>query len=293
MAIRFLIDSTSDITPEETAARGISLVPMEVSFGDVSYRDNLDISHEEFYEKLAAAKNLPTTSQPAPADFLPFFEEAREKGDTLICLLVSAALSGTVQSALLAKEICGYERIYILDSWEATVGLRILVDLGLLLLGEGKTAEEIVAELEAAKKRIRLFALVDTLEYLHKGGRLSAATAVMGTILKVKPLITIQEGKLAVLGKGRGVKDAIRTLLAIAGDDLTRDVRLPVYYGYTRDRDLCEQLKSAVEDKYHAEDAPLYSVGAVIGTHVGPGAAVFGFLAKADADDKEGRTDRG
>lgn len=281
MAIRFLIDSTSDITPEEAAARGISLVPMEVSFGDVSYRDNLDIGHEEFYEKLVTAKNLPTTSQPAPADFLPFFEEAKEQGDTLICLLISSALSGTMQSALLAKDICEYERIYIVDSWEATVGLRILVDLSLLLRDEGKNAEEIVAELEAAKKRIRLFALVDTLEYLHKGGRLSAATAVVGAILKVKPLITIQEGKLAVLGKGRGVKDAIRMLLTMAGSELPKDPRLPVYYGYTRDRDLCEQLKAAVEDKYHSEDAPLYSVGAVIGTHVGPGAAVFGFLERA------------
>lgn len=280
MAIRFLTDSTADITPEETAARGISLVTMEVTFGDVSYRDNLDITHEEFYEKLVAAKTLPTTSQPAPADFLPFFEEAKEKGDTLICLLISAALSGTVQSALLAKEICGYDRIYIIDSWEATVGLRILVDLALLLRDEGKTAEEIVAELEAAKSRVRLFALVDTLEYLHKGGRLSAATAVVGTILKVKPLVTLQDGKLAVLGKGRGVKDAIRTLLTIAGDELPRDSRLPVYYGYTRDRDLCKQLKSAVEEKYGLDDAPLCSVGAVIGTHVGPGGAVFAFLER-------------
>lgn len=280
MAIRFLTDSTSDITPEEARARGIFLVPMEVSFGDVSYRDNYDITHEEFYEKLVRAKTLPTTSQPAPADFLPFFEEAKEKGDTLICLLISAALSGTVQSAILAKEICQYESIYIIDSNEAIVGLRMLVDLGFRLLEEGKSAEEIVAELESAKTRVRLFALVDTLEYLHKGGRLSAATAVVGTILKVKPLVTLKNGELAVLGKGRGVKDAIRTLLSLAGDDLHADPRLPVYYGYSRDKSLCEELRAAVEEKYAPKGSPLYSIGAVIGTHVGPGGAVFGYLER-------------
>jgi DegV family protein with EDD domain len=280
MAIRFLTDSTSDILPSEAEERGISLVPLKVVFGDDTYRDNLDITHETFYDKLVSSQALPTTSQPAPADFLPFFEEAKANGDTLICLLISASLSGTVQSALLARDICEYDKIHIIDSREAIIGLRILVDLGCRLRDEGLSPEDIVEELERAKGKVRLYAMVDTLEYLHKGGRLSAATAVVGTILKVKPLVTLKEGKLAVIGKGRGVKDSIRTLLAMAGDDLHRDPRLPAYYGYTRDKDLCEQFRAAADEKYGLTDTRLYSVGAVIGTHVGPGAAVFGYLEK-------------
>ncbi len=281
MAIRFLTDSTSDITPEEAAERGIIVVPLKVVCGDQSYRDNLDITHEDFYEMLTSSKVFPTTRQPSPADFLPYFEQARDAGDTLICLHISAALSGTMQSALIAREMSGYDKIFIIDSLEAIIGLRMLVDLGIHLRDKGVSAEEIVAELESAKSRVRLFAMVDTLEYLHKGGRLSATVKVLGTILKIKPLITLKDGLLEVVGKGRGTKDCIRLLLNMAGDALHNDTRLPLYYGFTRDRHLCLELKEAVEEKYHQLQGGIYSVGAVIGAHVGPGAAVFGFIELA------------
>ena len=280
MAIRFLTDSTADISPAEAKERGIGFVPLTVSFGDEAFRDNIDIDHTAFYEKLTASDVFPKTSQPSPTDFLPFFREAKEAGDSVICLLISASLSGTVQSALLAKEICEYDSIYVIDSLEAIIGLRMLVDLGMILRDEGKSAEEIVAELEDAKHRVRLFAMVDTLEYLHKGGRLSAASAVVGTILKVKPLVTLKEGALEVIGKARGVKDAYRTLLSMAGDTLSLDPRLPVYYGYTRDQSLCEPFKALADEKYGLTGTKMYSVGAVIGAHVGPGAVVMGYLEK-------------
>lgn len=186
MAIRFLTDSTSDILPEEAAQRGIDVVPLKVLFGEESYRDNVDITHQEFFDKLVTSKVFPTTSQPSPADFLPYFERARDQGDTLICLHISAVLSGTMQSAQIAKEMCGYDKIYIIDSKEAIIGLRMLVDLGIYLRDHGSTAEEIVAELESARDRVRLFAVLDTLEYLHKGGRLSTAVTVLGTLLKIR-----------------------------------------------------------------------------------------------------------
>ncbi|MCC8356263.1 MAG: DegV family protein [Oscillospiraceae bacterium] len=278
MAIRFLTDSTSDILPDEADQRGIIVVPLKVLFGEESYRDNVDITHPEFFDKLEKSKVFPTTSQPSPADFLPYFEQAQEQGDTLICLHISAVLSGTMQSAQIAKEMCGYEKIYIIDSKEAIIGLRMLVDLGIYLRDHGSTAEEIVAELESARDRVRLFAVLDTLEYLHKGGRLSATVTVLGTLLKIKPLVTLKDGLLSVMGKGRGAKDCIRLLLEMAGDDLHQDTRLPVYYGFTRDLDLCYKLKAATDKKYNLTDTNIYSVGAVIGAHVGPNAAVFGYI---------------
>lgn len=278
MAIRFLTDSTSDILPEEAAQRGIDVVPLKVLFGEESYRDNVDITHQEFFDKLVTSKVFPTTSQPSPADFLPYFERARDQGDTLICLHISAVLSGTMQSAQIAKEMCGYDKIYIIDSKEAIIGLRMLVDLGIYLRDHGSTAEEIVAELESARDRVRLFAVLDTLEYLHKGSRLSTAVTVLGTLLKIKPLVTLKDGLLSVMGKGRGTKDCIRLLLEMAGDDLHQDTRLPVYYGFTRDPSLCHQLKAVTDKKYNLTDTNIYSVGAVIGAHVGPNGAVFGYI---------------
>ena len=138
MAIKILTDSTSDIMPQEARERGLALVPLRVAFGEELFRDNMDITHQEFYAKLAQSEALPTTSQPTPDDFLPFFEAARDNGDQLICILLSGGLSGTVQSATIAKDIADYDGIYVVDSCQAVIGLRLLVDLACVLREEGK-----------------------------------------------------------------------------------------------------------------------------------------------------------
>jgi len=281
MAVTILTDSTSDISPQEAARRGLKMVSLRVAFGDTVYRDNVDITHEEFYEKLTQSVALPTTSQPTPEDFLSHFEEARDKGDQLVCLLLSGRLSGTVQSALIAKDLCGYDDIYVVDSLQAVIGLRALVDLACILRDEGRSAAEIAAELESARQRMRMFAVVDTLEYLHKGGRLPAAAAVAGTLLKVKPLITLQDGSLSVIGKAMGSKAALKQLTETLGDELNADPRLPIYFGYTCTHDICDRFRALVEEKYHPDRTEIHSVGAVIGTHLGPGASVVGFLEQA------------
>mgnify|MGYP002603531947 FL=1 len=151
MAIRFLTDSTADILPQEAAQRDIDVVPLKVLFGETAYRDGIDLDPPTFYQMLSQSKALPTTSQPTPDDFLPYFERARDQGDHLICALLSSQLSGTVQSAQIAREMCGYEHIYIIDSTLAIVALRAMLDLGEQLRSQGMSAPDIAAQIEAAK----------------------------------------------------------------------------------------------------------------------------------------------
>ena len=278
MAIRFLTDSTADILPQEAAQRDIDVVPLKVLFGETAYRDGIDLDHPPLYQMLSQSKALPTTRQPTPDDFLPYFERARDQGDHLICALLSSQLSGTVQSAQIAREMCGYEHIYIIDSTLAIVALRAMLDLGEQLRSQGMSAPDIAAQIEAAKSRMRVFGIVDTLEYLHKGGRMSTSVAVVGSLLRVKPIITLKDGVLGLVGKGVGTKGSLAGMLKQVGDDIHPDPRLPIYYGYSGDDTLCRQFVPLMEEKFGPHGQEIRSIGCVIGTHLGPNAAVVAYL---------------
>lgn len=273
MSVQILTDSTSDILPEEAEQKGVRVVPLLVNFGEEAFRENVEITHQEYFRRLAQAESLPTTSQPTPQDFLAHFEQVRDAGDSLVCVLLASKLSGTFQSAQLAKELSGYDEIYIVDSQQALCGLRMLVDFACVLRDEGLSAREIAEQVESASHRVRLFGIVNTLEYLHKGGRLPASMAVVGTLLKVKPLITLREGEVGILGKGLGVKNGLDM-----GDEIHPEPRLPLYFGYTQTHNLCDQLRERVVEKYHPARVEQNSVGAVVGTHVGPDGAVVVYL---------------
>ena len=275
MSVQILTDSTSDILPEEAEQKGVRVVPLLVNFGEEAFRENVEITHQEYFRRLAQAESLPTTSQPTPQDFLAHFEQVRDAGDSLVCV---SKLSGTFQSAQLAKELSGYDEIYIVDSQQALCGLRMLVDFACVLRDEGLSAREIAEQVESASHRVRLFGIVNTLEYLHKGGRLPASMAVVGTLLKVKPLITLREGEVGILGKGLGVKNGLDNLLKLMGDEIHPEPRLPLYFGYTQTHNLCDQLRERVVEKYHPARVEQNSVGAVVGTHVGPDGAVVVYL---------------
>ena len=274
MSVQILTDSTSDILPEEAEQKGVRVVPLLVNFGEEAFRENVEITHQEYFRRLAQAESLPTTSQPTPQDFLAHFEQVRDAGDSLVCVLLASKLSGTQ----LAKELSGYDEIYIVDSQQALCGLRMLVDFACVLRDEGLSAREIAEQVESASHRVRLFGIVNTLEYLHKGGRLPASMAVVGTLLKVKPLITLREGEVGILGKGLGVKNGLDNLLKLMGDEIHPEPRLPLYFGYTQTHNLCDQLRERVVEKYHPARVEQNSVGAVVGTHVGPDGAVVVYL---------------
>lgn len=280
MTIKLLTDSTSDISQAEGKSRGITVIPLKITFGGETFHDNITISHNEFFNRLTASTDLPTTSQPTPEDFLPAFESAKANGDALICIMLSSGLSGTVQSALIAKEMCAYNHIYVIDSLQAVAGLRLLVDLADYLIKEGRSAPEIVAEIESARKKVKLHAVIDTLTYLHKGGRLSSAVTMVGTLMKVKPLLTLKDGVLSITGKGMGTKDGNAKSLKMMTDLPEADPRLPIYFGYTQNKLPCDKFQALAVATYGITRMESHSVGGVIGTHIGPNATFCTYLTK-------------
>ena len=282
MAIQFIIDSASDILPQEAQALGVTHLPLTVQFGADSYRDAVDLTHQAFYEKLVESDLLPTTSQISPGDFAVAYERVTAAGDTAVVITLSSKLSGTWQSAVIAAE--GYEdRVFVVDSENVCIGERILVQMGLALRDRGLSAREIAARLDQEKKSIRLLALLDTLEYLKKGGRISAATALAGGLLSIKPVIAVEEGQVTMKGKARGSKQGNNLLRQLVAECGGIDFAKPFALAYSGLSD--KLLQKYIDDSGElwqgmAEFLPITTVGCTIGTHVGPGAVAVAFFAK-------------
>ena len=284
MAIRFIIDSGSDILPHEAEALGIVHVPLTVRFGTEEFRDAVDLSHREFYERLIESDVLPATSQITPVTFDRVFSETTANGDVAICITVSSKLSGTYQSACFAAG--SYPgRVFVVDSENVCVGIRILVQRGLELLRETDDPEEIVCRLNMEKKRIRVLALLDTLEYLKRGGRISTATAVAGGILGIKPVAAIVDGSITMVGKARGSKQGNNLLRQLVAKDGGINFDKPFALAYSG-------LSDALLQKYISDSAelwegktevmPISTVGCVVGTHAGPGAIALAYFGSEE-----------
>lgn len=281
MATYILTDSSADFFPDEAQRRGIWIAPLKVRFGEEDYQSGADPDYAGFFSRMESARELPATSQAGPDDFLPWFERVKAAGDSLICLPIASSLSGTYQSAVIAREMCGYPDIHVVDSTQTTLGLRLLVDLACLLRDQGVGADGIVRQLEQARHRVRLLAVMDTLKYLHKGGRLPAAASIAGELLKVKPIITLRDSRLSLAGKGVGARGSLSALVRLLGSRLEQDSRLPVYYGYTADKTLCRELMDQTRAAFGRHRCEVHPVGPVVGAHVGPGAAVIVYLKQA------------
>lgn len=281
MAVRIITDTGAEYTVQEGQRHSVTVIPMTLTYGEESLLDGCEIDKEMFYKRLLEKKEIPMTAQPSPEQFLREFEQAKEAGDSVVAVLISGALSGTIQSAVLAKQLCGYEEIYLVDSENATAGERILVDRAVELAKQGKTAGEIAGELERLKKRIRVTAVVDTLEYLYKGGRLSRAEAGLGTLANIKPVIRVnEEGKVAVTAKGIGRKRACRLLLETV-KQMEVDQRYPIYYLYSANPENCLGFREALEREKHFENRPgMLELGPTIGTHIGGGAFGIALVIK-------------
>ena len=282
MAVKFIIDSASDILPAEAKELGMIHLPMKVMFGDTEYADAVDLTHEEFYEKLIESDVLPSTSQVPPVDFEDAYEKVVSEGDEAVVITVSGKLSGTYQSAMIARE--DYEeKVFVVDSENAALGEKILVLRGIQYAKEGLCASEIAAKLDEEKKNIRLLALLDTLEYLKKGGRISSAVAFAGGLLSIKPVVSIENGEVALVGKARGSKQGNNLLRELIQKSNGIDFEKPFTLAYSglSDKLLQKYIKDSEELWEGKTDRlPICTVGCAIGTHAGPGAVAVAFFEK-------------
>lgn len=281
MAVQIIIDSAADILPAQAAELGLIHIPLKVLFGSVEYEDAVNLSHREFYEKLVESDILPTTCQVPPAAFAEAYEKVLAAGNTAVVITMSGKLSGTYQSAVIAAD--GHEdKIYTVDSENASLGERLLVLRAVELRDQGLSASEIAARLEEEKKNIRLLALLDTLEFLKRGGRISKATAFAGAMLNIKPVIAVENGEVVMMGKARGSKQGnnlLRELVAKCGIDFDHPYCL-AYSGLT-DILLQKYIADSADIWQSKTDTlPIATVGCVIGTHVGPGAIAVAFFQK-------------
>lgn len=271
MGIRIITDSSADFDRATAKRRQVEIISMAVQFGNASFLDGKTITNDVFYTLLKEGRENPTTSQPTPAEFLRVFEEAKAAGDQVVAVLISSVLSGTVQSAQIAKGMCEYEDIYIVDSLSATAGIQILVNLACKLRDSGLPAPGIAQELERLKGRIRIFAVLDTLEYLRRSGRLSGFQAGLGAMTKLKPVITAK-----AFGTSAAVKQLQKFLLQYPVDDA-----YPSYFLYTDDKEREELLLPALREQGKLPLRLHYSsVGPTIGTHIGPGALGMAYIER-------------
>lgn len=277
--IRILTDSTVDLLPEDVSALGVRVVPLAVHFGDEHYEDGVDLGHEQFYEMLEQSRKLPTTSQPSPERFITEFERARDDGDDLICILLSSTLSGTFQSAQIAAEEVGYDRIFLVDSHTVSLAAQLLVRRAAARVAEGWSAEDIVDDLVSAREHLHIFAIVDTLKYLHKGGRLPTAAAIAGGLLGIKPVIGVQNGKVGLADKARGLPGAYVAIFKQIQKAGGVDETWPVMVGYTGKRHGVEPFMRYATQNLGLNEPLVRPIGAVVGTHAGPGAAGIAFFS--------------
>ena len=274
MAVKILVDSTFDFTAEQRRELGIESVYLRVHFGDEEYVDGVDISAREFYERLIESDTLAT-----PADFTEAFGRMTADGDDVVALTISSALSGTYQSAMIAAaDFPG--RVRVVDTLSVTLGAQIQARYALSLAAQGRSMDEVADAVEAVKGRVHLIALLDTLEYLKRGGRISGAAALAGGILSIKPVITIRDGAVALIGKARGSKNG-NNLLSQMVEKYGVDFSMPYMLGYTGLNDTMLQKYKADSARLwvgHADDLPSMIIGSVVGTHAGPGAIGVAFF---------------
>ena len=279
MKVHLIVDSTADVS--EAIRPRLTVVPLTVHFGSEEYIDGVTISKQAFYEKLIESDVLPSTSQATPAAFAEVFADIAQRGESAVVLTISSKLSGTCQSAMIAA--ADYPGIYVVDSRSAATGTGILAELALRLMDGGMSAADVAARLEAERENVCLVALLDTLEYLKRGGRISKAAAFAGSMLSIKPVISIRQGEVVVLGKARGSRQGNNLLAAQIDAAGGVDYDKPVLLGYSG-------LSDSLLQKYIADSARFWEgkvenlqttqIGSVIGTHAGPGAIVATFFKK-------------
>ena len=276
MAIRLIIDSTADLCEKDAAK--LQVVPLFVHFGEEEFLDGVEMKKDEFYKRLVNGDEMPSTSQPSPAVFESVFKEISQNGDSAIVLTLASEFSGTFQSASIAAE--EFENVRVIDSRTVAIGTGILASFAVKCIDEGKDLDEICALLEEKREHVRIIALLDTLKYLQKGGRISKTAAFAGNVLNIKPVISISDGMISLLGKARGSRKG-NNFLNEEAKKYGIDYSMPILLGYTGCSD--DLLQNYIKDskdlwQNELESLDIAQIGCVVGTHGGPGAIAVAFF---------------
>lgn len=268
--LRIITDTSSDIRKEELEELNIDYICLNVSFNETTYREEKDISKENFYKLLTTSEIFPRTSQPSPMELIEILEDAKSKGDDVLGIFLSSKVSGTYNSCMMFKNQVEIDNCIFIDSLTGSAGLRILVNEAVKLRKEGKSLNEIAETIEKLKTRVKFLIVADTLDYLAKGGRISALTGKLGNLLKFKPLLTVNDGVVEMLSKPRGLKSAMEEIIInIVNDKI--DNNYPIYGMYSTEKDnALKFLNKLLETGIEIPLDHLYLVGAVIGSHLGP-----------------------
>jgi len=279
IAVQIITDSTCDLLLEDVARLGIHVVPLTVHFSDESYHDGVDLTREQFYQKLEASDQLPTTSMIPPGVFAKEFETHVAAGDEVLGLFLSSEISGTFHSACIAKENFPGDKVFVVDSRSSSLSLALLVAESVKFRDAGHSAEEIVRLLEPLIKKVRFFAAVNTLKYLRKGGRISATSAVVGELLGIKPVVSIIDGTIHPVGKGRGMASAIDFILQEAKRNLP-NLNYTVVFAHSAAPELMEKAIAALKAPLKLQSWLCCEVGSTIGTYGGRGCVGFAYIAE-------------
>ena len=273
--VRIVTDSTADLTKEQQQAAGITVVPLNVHFGDQVFRDHMDLTADEFFRRLKASAQLPRTSQPSVGVFEEAYRTLRENGDEIVSVHLSSKVSGTYNSALMAAKAVDEQAIEVVDSLSTSMALGFMALEGARLARAGRDRATIAERLRALVPKARVICVVDTLTYLERGGRIGKARALLGSLLNVKPILQLKDGEVVPLGRARGRPQALSRLVELLERD-GKVSQLGIMHGAAQAD--AEQLRDRVASTYPGLDILLTEIGAVLGTHTGPGVIGFTYL---------------
>ena len=269
--IKILVDSASSIPVPLAQQLGLHWIPMKVSFGEETYLDGVNLDSSDFYDRLATSSVLPTTSQPSAGDFLALFRELTADGSELLCVLISHQLSGTLSSAEAARDMLPDCSIHIFNTLSVSIGQGLIAMAAAQMASAGQPIEAILARLERMRAQMRVYFVVDTLEFLQRGGRIGGAAALVGTLLKVKPVLHLQNGRIEPLEKVRTKQKAIERMLELMQEQVPADC--PVWAGvaHTNASQEAAQLEAVMRSRFNCQTMLVGDAGPTIGTHAGPG----------------------
>lgn len=281
MSVILVTDSTCDLSPEILDQMGVSFVPLKVLFGEKEYVDKMDLSNSEFYEKMRISEQLPSTSQVNPNEFCDLFTEKLKEGHHIIGLFLSSELSGTYQSAVMAKEMLETDQVTLIDSRTTSFALGILVHYAKDLIDQGHKPDEIKLKVEEKAKKLQLYGMLDTLENLKKGGRLSSGKAIIGKMLNLKPIIQVEDGRVGMANKTRGSKKGMQWMIDQILEEYPDGELEEIGLAHSNSLEKLEHFKSVLFQSIKAKKVYEIEIGSVVGTHTGEQAVGIVFERKS------------